>query len=389
MIDPGTVRDRFRQRHAGAAVPRLFAAPGRVNLIGEHTDYNDGFVLPMAIDRAVVVAAAPRADRRVRVLSLDLDDEIEIDLDRPAPPRRGGWIDRIEGVAQSLARRGVTLAGADLVLSGDVPHGAGLSSSAALEVAVGMTLWSLGGSEVDRVALALAAQAAENDWVGTRCGVMDPMASALGIADCALLIDCRSLEVTPVPLALRDHVFVLLDTRVTHDLASSAYNERRAECERGVEILRRWLPGIRALRDVSPDAFAPLAGELPEPARRRCRHVVDENARTLAAAAALVAGDRAGFGRLMSESHRSLRDDYQVSCPELDLLAEVAESTPGVLGGRMTGGGFGGCVIALCERAAEARYLAAASSAFADRFGREPVAISPCAAAGAREVEEA
>ena len=388
MVDPAIVRDRFRQRHAGAA-PRLFAAPGRVNLIGEHTDYNDGFVLPMAIDRAVVVAAAPRADRRVRVLSLDLDDEIDFDLDRPGPPRRGAWIDRVEGVAQSLARRGVPLGGADLVLSGDVPHGAGLSSSAALEVAVGMTLWSLAGGEVDRVALALAAQAAENDWVGTRCGVMDPMVSALGVADCALLIDCRSLEATPVPLALPDHVFVVLDTRVTHDLASSAYNERRAECERGVEILRRWLPGIRALRDVSPDAFAPLAGELPEPARRRCRHVVDENARTLAAAAALGAGDLVRFGRLMRESHRSLRDDYQVSCPELDLLAEVAAVTPGVLGGRMTGGGFGGCVIALCEREAEAGYRAAASSAFSERFGRAPVAISSRAAAGARELEAA
>ncbi|HEU5055413.1 MAG TPA: galactokinase [Kofleriaceae bacterium] len=386
MVDPAMVRDRFRQRHAGAA-PRLFAAPGRINLIGEHTDYNDGFVLPMAIDRAVVVAAAPRSDRRVRVMSIDLDDEIELDLDHPGSPRRGSWIDRVEGVARSLMARGVALGGADLVLASDVPQGAGLSSSAALEVAVGMTLWSLAGGEVDRVALALAAQAAENDWVGTRCGVMDPMIAALGAADCALLIDCRSLEARPVPLALPDHVIAVLDTRVTHDLASSAYNDRRAECERGVELLRRWLPDIRALRDVTPDAFEPLAGELPEPVRRRCRHVVGENARTLAAAAALAAGDLARFGRLMVDSHRSLRDDYEVSCPELDLLAEVAAATPGVLGGRMTGGGFGGCVIALCERDAEPRYLAAASSSFDSRFGRMPVAISSRAAAGAREVE--
>ena len=342
----------------------------------------------MAIDRAVVVAAAPRADRRVHVLSLDVGEEIDFDLDQPGEPRRGGWIDRVEGVAQSLARRGVALVGADLVLSGDVPHGAGLSSSAALEVAVGMALWSLAGGEVDRVALALAAQAAENDWVGTRCGVMDPMISALGAADHALLIDCRSLEATPVPLALPDHVIAVLDTRVTHELASSAYNDRRAECERGVELLRRWLPDVRALRDVTPDAFEPIAGELPEPVRRRCRHVVGENARTLAAASALRSGDLARFGRLMGESHRSLRDDYEVSCPELDLLADVASATPGVLGGRMTGGGFGGCVIALCEREAEARYIAAASSVFESRFGRAPVAISSRAAAGAREVEQ-
>lgn len=385
MVDPALVRDRFRERHGGA--PRLFAAPGRINLIGEHTDYNDGFVLPMAIDRGVVVAATPRSDRRVRVFSLDVDGEIELDLDRPGPPRRGSWIDRVEGVAQSLARRGVALSGAELVLSGDVPHGAGLSSSAALEVAVGMALWSLAGGAVDRVTLALAAQAAENDWVGTRCGVMDPMIAALGAADRALLIDCRSLEVSPVPLALPDHVIAVLDTRVTHDLASSAYNDRRAECERGVELLGRWLPDIRALRDVSPDDFEPLAAQLPEPVRRRCRHVIGENARTLGAAAALRVGDLSRFGRLMAESHRSLRDDFEVSCPELDLLAEVAAATPGVLGGRMTGGGFGGCVIALCELGAEARFIAAASSAFDRRFGRVPIALSSRAAAGAREVE--
>ncbi len=341
----------------------------------------------MAIDRAVVVAAAPRADRRVRVLSLDVGEDIEIDLDRPGPPRRGRWIDRVEGVAQSLMGRGAALVGAELVLSGDVPHGAGLSSSAALEVAVGLALWSLAGGEVDRATLALAAQAAENDWVGTRCGVMDPMISALGAADHALLIDCRSLEATPVPLALRDHVIAVLDTQVTHELASSAYNDRRAECERGVELVRRWLPDVRALRDVTPEAFEPIARELPEPVRRRCRHVIRENARTLASSAALRSGDLARFGRLMAESHRSLRDDYEVSCPELDLLAEVAAATPGVLGGRMTGGGFGGCVIALCEREAEARYLAAASSAFLGRFGRAPIGISSRAAAGAREME--
>ena len=384
MVDPSVVRDRFRERHGSA--PRLFAAPGRINLIGEHTDYNDGFVLPMAIERAVLVAAAARADRRVRVLSLDVDEEIEFDLDRPGAPRRGTWIDRVEGVAQSLAGRGVALAGAELVLSGDVPHGAGLSSSAALEVAVGVALWSLAGGELDRVTLALAAQAAENDWVGTRCGVMDPMIAALAESDRALLIDCRSLEASPVPLDLPDHVIAVLDTGVTHDLASSAYNDRRGECERGVELLRHWLPDVRALRDVSLDDFEPLAGQLPEPVRRRCRHVIGENARTLSAAAALRAGDLAGFGRLMAASHRSLRDDYEVSCPELDLLVEVAAVTPGVLGGRMTGGGFGGCVIALCEQGAEERFVAAAGSAFQRRFGQVPGVISSRAAAGAREV---
>jgi galactokinase len=384
MVDPAPLRDRFHERHGRP--PRLFAAPGRVNLIGEHTDYNDGFVLPMAIDRAVLVAAAPRPDRVVRVQSIDVGEEIEIDLDRPGPPRRGSWIDRVEGVAQALERRGLRLGGADLILASDVPLGAGLSSSAALEVAVGLSLWTLAGAEVDRVALALAAQAAEHDYVGIRCGVMDSMISALGAADSALLIDCRSLEATAVPLALADHVIVVCDTRVTHDLASSSYNDRRAECEHGVDIIRRRAPAVRALRDVSLADFEQLAVDLPEPVRRRCRHVVGENARTQDAAAALRAGDLVRFGRLMGESHRSLRDDYQVSCPELDLLAEVAVATPGVLGGRMTGGGFGGCTVTLVERAAEERFLTAACGVFERRFGRRPATFSSRAAGGAREL---
>jgi galactokinase len=387
VIDPDIVRTAFRQRHGGE--PRLFAAPGRVNLIGEHTDYNDGFVLPMAIDRGVVVAGRARPDRRVTVRSLDLDAEASFELDRPGPPRRGQWSDYVEGVAQALLGRGVALGGADLVLSSDVPHGAGLSSSAALELAVGLALSKLAGQEVDGVGLALAGQTAEHTYVGTMCGIMDQLIAALGRAGHALLIDCRHLEPSLVPLALGGARIVIVDTRVKHDLATSAYNQRRAECERGVELLRAALPGVRALRDVSPGDLARHGDLLPEPVRRRCRHVVGENARTVAAADALRRGDLATVGRLMAASHVSLRDDHEVSCAELDLLAELAATTAGVIGGRMTGGGFGGCTVNLVEAEAIERFAALAGARFTARFGRPPEVFVSDASDGARELEVA
>ena len=222
--------------------PRLFRAPGRVNLIGEHTDYNDGFVLPMAIDRETVVAAAAREDRHVRAISLNLEESFEFDLDRPGPPRRGVWLDYLEGVAQALEAGGVRLKGADLMVSSDVPVGAGLSSSAALEISVGLALASLSGQEVDKVQLALAGQRAEHEYVGTQCGIMDQFVTALGRAGHALLIDCRSLQATPVPIDTRAVSVVICDSRVKHELASSEYNTRRAECLKGVEILQSFLP---------------------------------------------------------------------------------------------------------------------------------------------------
>ena len=381
-----SVRRAFLDRHGHGRAPRMFAAPGRVNLIGEHTDYNDGFVLPAAIDRATVVAAAPRADRRLAVRSIDLDRAIEIDLDAPGTGRSGTWADHVAGVAALLERAGARLVGADVVLGSDVPAGAGLSSSAALEMSLGLALLSLAGHEVDRVALARAAQAAEHEFVGTRCGIMDQLIAGLGRAGHALLIDCRSLEATPVPLAIGDCVIALCDTKVKHDLATSAYNERRAACERAVELLRPALPGVRALRDVTAGDLERHAELLPQPIRRRAAHVVGENARTLAAADALRAGDLERVGQLMAESHRSLRDDYQVSCAELDHLVDVATELPGVAGARMTGGGFGGCTVNIVEAASLDSFTANVTSAFEARFGRRPDVFAARAADGAREL---
>jgi galactokinase len=339
--------------------PRVFRAPGRVNLIGEHTDYNDGFVFPMAIDRETLVAASPRADRRVRVYSVNEREEAEFDLDDPGPTRRGVWLDYVEGVARALERRGVRLCGADLVVLSDVPAGAGLSSSAAFEVSTGLALSAVADGEVDRVTLALAGQEAEHTYVGTNCGIMDQFIAALGQKGHALLIDCRTLEATSVPLDTSEAAVVICDTNVKHELSSSEYNTRREECERGVALLREVLPDIKALRDVSVTDFEVHEGLLPDPVRRRCRHIVTENQRTLAAADALRQGDLKEMGRLMYLSHQSMRDDYEISCRELDVLVEIASTCEGVLGARMTGGGFGGCTVNLVRRDALEAFRAA------------------------------
>ncbi len=378
------LRDDFRARFG--AEPRVFRAPGRVNLIGEHTDYNGGFVLPMAIDRETVVAAAPREDRRVRLFSLNVEGSFEFDLDAPGEKQRGIWLDYVEGVARALEAGGLRLGGADLAVASDVPVGSGLSSSAALEVSTGLALASVSGLEVDRVQLALAGQKAEHEYVGAKVGIMDQFIASLGREGHALLIDCRTLEAVNIPFDTSRVEVVICDTGVRHELASSEYNARRAECERGVELLRRRLPDIRALRDVSVVEFERHEGELPEPVRRRCRHVVTENDRTLEASDALRRGDLEGMGLLMDASHKSLRDDYEVSCPELDFLAETAWGLEGVLGSRMTGGGFGGSTVSLVRRDRVEEFGAALGAEYERRFNRRPTLYVSEPGGGAEEV---
>lgn len=387
MIETSTVRLAFRQQF-GDGEPRLFAAPGRVNLIGEHTDYNDGFVLPVAIDRATVVAARLNGSRRVRVHSLNLNETAEFDLENPGARQRGIWLDYVEGVAQSLLARGHAVSGAEMLLASDVPVGAGLSSSAALEIAVGSALLGISGIEIGKVELALAGQQAEHEYVGTKCGIMDQLIAACGSRGHALLIDCRSLEMSLIPLDTTGTAIAICDTHVKHELSSSAYNTRRAECARGVELLQQWLPGIRSLRDVSLNDFQSHEEQLPEPVRSRCRHVLTENARTLRAAAALRAGDFAGMGRLMKASHESLRDDYEVSCRELDVMVEIASSVDGVFGARMTGGGFGGCTVNLVRREALERFQGTLRAEYNKATGKTPTIYISEPDDGAREITE-
>ncbi|MDQ2936777.1 MAG: galactokinase [Acidobacteriota bacterium] len=347
-VDIAAFRRAFEELYGKPA--RVFSAPGRVNLIGEHTDYNEGFVLPMAIDRRTFVASARRDDARVHVRSLDLGDEATFSLDDKKTIRSRSWVDYVEGVCRVLQDAGNEIAGADLAISSEVPIGAGLSSSAALEISVGLALLCLAECEVDLAQLALAGQRAEHIYAGTKCGIMDQLTVAFGQKNHALLIDCRSFQITPITLNIPDHAVVVCNTNVKHELASSAYNERRLECERAVALLREKIPTIRALRDVTPSDLEKYEDLLPEPLFRRCRHVVSENERTLRAAEALSEGNTKRFGSLMLRSHRSLRDDYQVSCSELDVMVELAMTHEGVAGARMTGGGFGGCTVNLVRR---------------------------------------
>ena len=343
MINLNQLRSTFEELYGSR--PRVFSAPGRVNLIGEHTDYNEGFVLPMAIDRRTYVAIASRNDRRVRAKSLVMKDDGEFGLDDRSLGSEGTWIGYVAGIAWTLIDRGMALAGADLLIGSDVPIGGGLSSSAALEVATGKALTTIAEVKIDDVALAQAAQQAETVFAGAKVGIMDQLTSVLGRKEHALLIDCRSLEAKPISLGNLKATMVVCNTNVKHDLALSAYNDRRAECELGVEHLRQKSPQVRALRDVTLDGFLKYESELPEPVRRRCRHVITENARALKAAQALQTGDLETLGSLMKASHESLRDDYEVSSAELDAMVEIGWRHESVFGSRMTGGGFGGCTI--------------------------------------------
>jgi galactokinase len=334
--------------------PTVSRAPGRVNLIGEHTDYNDGFVMPAALEFATLVAASPRTDRRLHVYSIILDQTREFDLDAPAETGRHDWSDYIFGVAVMLERSGRRLSGADLVVSTDVPLGSGLSSSAALEVSSAHALLTASGLHFEPIAVAKICQRAENDYVGMRCGIMDQYVSACGVAGAALLIDCRTLESRNVSIAPNLRLLVA-NSGVRHQHAGGEYNARREACEEGVRLLKPALGPIKALRDVTPEVLEANRKRLPELIYRRCRHIVTENARVLEAERALIAGDFAACGAAMNASHASMRDDFEITCPEVDFLAELAQATPGVFGSRMTGGGFGGCTVSLVEAGAVKR----------------------------------
>ena len=334
----------FEKRFGGH--PRIFRAPGRVNLIGEHTDYNDGYVMPAAVGFSTYVGIAPRSDRKLVIHSEEFPGNFEFDLDALPEKRLGAWCDYVVGVASAFRQQGHKLAGANLLVHGEIPIGAGLSSSAALEVSSALALLSLGAQQLPLSEVAKLCRQAENTFVGARVGIMDQFVSCMGKAGHAFFLDCRSLEFkfVPIPAGLQ---FVVCNTMVKHDLATGAYNTRREECEEGVRAFAKWGPTIRALRDVSLDVLDAHAKDVPPTIWKRCSHVVHENQRTLDAAQALTDGDLVRVGKLMRESHNSLRDLYEVSCRELDVMVEAAEGLPGFCGGRMTGGGFGGCTVNL------------------------------------------
>jgi galactokinase len=348
--------------HFNAKSEFIVRAPGRVNLIGEHTDYNDGFVLPMAIDRAVWMALSPRVDSQVRIYSLDLKTESAFELNSIA--KDDGWIEYIKGVAYQLQNAGYELKGFDAVMTGDVPSAAGLSSSAAVELATARAFATISGIEWNATQMAQLAQKAENEWVGVNCGIMDQMASSASKEGYALFLDCRSLEYQYAPLPENVSV-VILDTSTRRGLVDSAYNERRNQCEEAA----RWF-GVKALRDVSVEEFNNKAKEgLNELVLKRARHIITENARVLEAVDVMKTGNIKRLGKLFNASHDSLRDDFEVTNDQLNMIVECAREQKSCYGARMTGAGFGGCAVALVEKENAEAFVNAVSTAYKQRSG--------------------
>jgi galactokinase len=381
---PLQILDGFQARFGTAA--SIYRAPGRVNLIGEHTDYNDGFVLPAAIEFYCWAAAAPRRDGKLVIHSENFNETVEAGLNSLAPLEKKHWANYPLGVGWALRQAGKPLTGANIYIAGEVPLGAGLSSSAAVEVAVAFALLlSESKNGVDRSELAQLCQKAENEFVGARVGIMDQFVSCYGRASHALLLDCRSLEHEFVKLPANVQL-VMCNTMVRHELASGEYNARRAECEEGVRILRIVLPEIRALRDVTLSQLEDHRRNLSPKVFARCRHVVTENARVKRTVEAFHKGNTAALGPLLQDSHRSLRDDYEVSCRELDLMVEIATAQPGLIGARMTGGGFGGCTVNLVASASVPDFRRNVAAAYSSKTGLTPeIYVSP-ASEGAQQI---
>ena len=391
-----TARQRFEELFGSSPAGVVFA-PGRVNLVGEHTDYNDGFVLPMALEKGIALAFSPRTDDVLRVHSADVPQTRDLLLAQlrhrvtTEPTRtghRGGWFGYVAGVAWSMLGAGLHLRGADIALASDLPIGAGLSSSAALEVGVARALAAASDVEWDPKAAALMAQRAEREFAGVACGIMDQLVVAAAHDDCALLIDCRSLETRDVRLPEQIAVLVF-DSGVRRDLASSAYNDRHASCERVADAIRAGHPDVIALRDADAAMLEEVRSTVSEDDYRRAKHVIGENPRPAEMSEALAQGNLERAGDVMRDSHASLKDLFDVSTPELDALVDAASSTAGCYGARLTGAGFGGCVVAIADAGAAESVIARVQSEYRAKCGREAPAIVSRAVAGARLVGQA
>lgn len=348
--------------------PRLFRSPGRINLIGEHTDYNNGFVLPASVDKAVYFAITPRTDDLVQLHAVDLEETYEFRLDDLSKPAQE-WTYYQLSVLDQLQKRDIKISGFQASFGGDVPLGAGMSSSAALECCLLFGLNEVFGLGLDRLDIVKMAQKAENEYVGVNCGIMDQFASVFGKSQAVIRLDCRSLDYEYFPFPMDEYMLILCDTTVKHSLADSAYNLRRQECERGVAILHKYHPQIHSLRDASPERVKQHEAELGPVVYRRCKYITEEIERVQQACELLLKGDLAGFGEKMYATHDGLQYEYEVSCPELDFLVAQTRPNSDVAGARMMGGGFGGCTINLVRRAGADAFEAAMKSAYHDAFG--------------------
>ena len=383
MIDKQVLKDSY-QLHFGEAEPRYFTAPGRINIIGEHTDYNGGFVLPGAVDKAISMAILPNGTDYVNLVSLDYNGAaLFFRIGGPQPKEQ--WASYFYGVIEEMRQRGATVGGFNAVFGGDVPLGAGMSSSAALESCVGTALNALFKLNFTKEELAKIGQMTEHHYIGVRCGIMDQFASIFGQKGKVVRLDCRSLEYELVPFNPKGIEIVLIDTMVKHTLASSEYNVRRAQCEEGVAVIKKYRPEVELLRDITLEELEAHRAEIDPVSFKRCAFVINENKRLMAACAAMEKDDFEEVGRQVYAAHEGLSKEYGVSCEELDFIVGIAHQHAGVLGARMMGGGFGGCVIALVKEAAAADYIADVKKQYLAQFGKDPRVIEVEISDGARE----
>ncbi len=366
--------------------PLVYCAPGRVNLIGEHTDYNEGFVLPAAVDKMIVFAVKPNNVGKFRFFAYDLNESFETPVGQ-IEKSKTLWANYLLGVVAQFVKNGKTVNGFDCVVGGNVPLGAGMSSSAAIEVGMAFAINDMFRLGCSRLTMTKFAQMAEHEYAGVNCGIMDQFASMHGKENHVIKLDCRSLEFEYFPLNMDNHMLVLVNTGVKHSLASSEYNKRRAECECGVSLLQKYYSNVKSLRDVTLDMLEAHKGEFDEVVFKRCSYIVEENIRLSDACKALSNGDFVTFGLNMYGSHYGLRDKYQVSCAELDQLVEIAKTVPGVLGSRMMGGGFGGCTITMIEKSKVADFESAIKKEYKTPNGGAPEIYEVVIGGGARRLK--
>jgi len=386
-VDINALKAQFNTLFPGGTGPLIVVqAPGRVNLIGEHTDYNEGFVCPMAIDRNTTIVCRPRPDGLVRMHSNTAHETVEFPIDRAVPKEGPAWALYAKGVAEALRQKNLVPHGIDALVDATVPLGGGLSSSASFEMATGMALLTANKTTLDPVSLALAGQWAEHNYPGVPCGIMDQFISVMGQAGHALLLDCRDRSVRHVPLADPDLRVVIANTNVKHALVGGEYAARQNQCKEAVKIVQGKYPQVKSLRNVTMKMLDEMRPQMADVVYRRARHVITEEARTTGFAAALEARDYATCGQLMYGSHAALRDDYEVSCVELDALVEIARKVPGVYGARMTGGGFGGCIVALTTAAAVEPLTAALLRDYKKAYNKDATIFATVPSAGAHVV---